>query len=484
MTSLVVVLAYLCFMIALSLFCARKSKSNTEFFRGTGRTPWYVVAIAMISTSISGVSFVSVPGMVEASQWSYLQMVLGFVAGYVVIAFVLLPLYYSLRLNSLYEYLDQRFGKSSYKSGAALFLISKVLGCGIRLYLTAMVLQIVLFETLGVPFWLNVLITMTIVWAYTVRGGVASIVWTDMIQTLVLLSTVALTIIAISNSLGLDFNSLVSAISDSGMSKTWFFDDFKDTRYFWKQFMAGMFTTIAMTGLDQDMMQKNLSCRSLRDSQKNMLSYGVGFLPVNLLFLSLGVVLYLFANSKGISVDKPDELFAQVSCFGYLPSVVSVLFVLGLVSASFSSAGSALTALTSSLTLDILRPVNNELIAVRKRKITHTLIALFMAIVVCVFQVIGSESVINVVYKMVGYTYGPLLGMFCFGMLTHKTIRDSWTPIICVISPLLCLVLSLNSEAWLGGYKIGFELLIINAIFTMLGLWLSSILVKRDRLKS
>lgn len=479
MTSLIVVLAYLGFMVVLSVLCARRSRGNASFFRGSGKTPWYVVAIAMISTSISGVTFVSVPGMVAASGFGYLQMVAGFVLGYVVIAFVLLPLYYKLRLSSLYEYLGRRFGFWSYKSGAVLFLLSKLLGCGVRLYLTAIVLQLVLFGPLGVPFWLNVLLTIIVVWAYTAKGGVGSIVWTDMLQTLVLLGTVVVTIVLIGKNMGLGFSGIVESIADSGMSRVWFFDDWRDTRYFWKQFLAGVFTTIAMTGLDQDMMQKNLSCKSLKDSQKNVLSYGVAFLPVNFLFLCLGVLLYLFAQSSGLAIGKSDELFAQVSCGGLMPPVIGVLFTLGIVSASFSSAGSALTALTTSFTLDILG-FSSKIKAADERKLSktrrwvHAGVAALMVGVICAFKWIGSDSVVDVVYKLVGYTYGPLLGLFFFGMASKRSVRDGWVPVICVLSPLICLLLSLNSAEWLWGYKIGFELLLINAALTMLGLLLAS----------
>ncbi len=482
--GLVIIAAYFLMLVGVSLASSRGGSGNADFFRGGGRSPWPVVAVAMIGTSISGVTFISVPGMVAASQFSYMQMVLGFTAGYVVIAYVLLPLYYRMNMNSLYAYLEGRFGPHSYRSGAAFFLLSKLLGCGVRMYLTAIVLQLIVFDPLGVPFGLNVLVTMLVVYLYTFRGGVRSLVWTDMLQTLCLIAAVVLCIFYVGRQMGLDFKGLCSAVTDSGMSRMWFFDDYKDTRYFWKQFLAGMFTTVAMTGLDQDMMQKNLSCRNLKESRRNVLSYGAAFIPVNLLFLSLGVLLYQFAASRGLSIGKPDELFPAVACGtdpasgeAYMPLEVSLLFILGLVAAAFSSAGSALTALTTSFTVDILKADRrcDERGLKRIRTAVHLCNAVVMGFVILGFRAIGNGSVINAVYTVASYTYGPLLGLYFFGILSRRRPRDRWVPVICVLSPLLCLLLSTHSEAWFGGYRIGFELLLINALLTALGLYLSSI---------
>ncbi len=469
---------YFSIIIGASLILSRRGGRASDFFRGSGKSPWAVVAIAMISTSISGVTFVSVPGMVAASEFSYLQMALGFIAGYVVIAYVLLPLYYRRRTNSLYCYLETRFGQWSYRSGAAFFLLSKVLGCGVKMYLTAIVLQLVLFAPLGIPFWVNAALTMAAVYLYTFRGGVRTLVWTDMMQTLCLLGTVVLSIIFIGKGMGLDFGGICSTVRDSGMTRIWFLDDARDTRYFWKQFLAGMFTTIAMTGLDQDMMQKNLSCRSLRQSRKNMLSYGVAFVPVNFLFLCLGVLLYSFASSRGIEVSKPDDLFPTIACGSpgdgaapYMPPVVSLLFVLGLVSAAFSSSGSSLTSITTSVTVDLLR-ADRRLPEQRLRRVrsaVHIAAAAVMGVVIAAFRLIGSESVINAVYTVASYTYGPLLGLFAFGIFTRRRVLDKAVPFICTTSPLICLVLATRSEQWFG-WKIGFELLIINAALTFIGL--------------
>jgi len=459
----------------------KEENENQAFFTGARRSTWWIVAIAMIGTSISGVTFISVPGMVANTQFSYIQMVFGFVAGYFAIAYVLLPLYYKLNLNSIYGYLEQRFGQRAYRTGALFFLLSKFLGCGVRMYLTALVLQLVLFDGLGIPFALNVAVTMLVVWLYTFKGGVKTLVWTDMLQTLSLIAAVVLCIYYVCQAMELDASGLWNTIVGSEMSRTWFFDDALDKRFFWKQFLAGMFTTIAMTGLDQDMMQKNLSCKNLQDARKNVISYGFGFLPVNLLFLALGILLYQFADQLGISVSKPDELFPTIATGGYLPMAVGVLFVLGLIAAAFSSAGSAVTALTTSVTVDMLqadkKQSESDLRHTRMR--VHIINCIVMGILIWLFREIGSGSVINAVYVIASYTYGPLLGLYLFGLYTKRSSRDSWIPYICVISPLICWVLAQNSEAWFGGYQIGFELLLYNALLTAAGLWLSSLNINR-----
>lgn len=485
--ALAVICAYFFVIVGLSWLISRRRSHSADFFGRSRKSPWYVVAVAMVGTSISGITFVSVPGMVAASQFSYLQMALGFVAGYVVIAYVLLPLYYRLNLVSLYSYLGRRFGEYSHHVGAGFFLLSKVLICGVRMYLTALVLQLVLFGPLGIPFALNIAVTMMLVWLYTFRGGVRTLVWTDMLQTLSLIAAVVLCIFYIGKAMGLDFAGMCSSISHSDMSRIWYFDDFKDKRYFWKQFAAGMLTTIAMTGLDQDMMQKNLSCKTLRESRKNVLSYGVAFIPVNLLFLSLGVFLYQFAASRGLVVGKPDDLFPTIACdvapdgTSYMPSIVGLLFVLGLSASAFSSSGSALTALTTTFTIDFLKADRrqDEAGLMRTRRIVHICNAVVMGLVIYGFSAIRNGSVINAIYTVAGYTYGPLLGLFFFGILTRRKIRDRWTPYICIISPIFCYILSAHSAEWFGGYKIGFELLLINALLTMLGLWLSSFGLQR-----
>jgi Na+/proline symporter len=478
---LLVIALYLTTVIAVGWRISRRHGGSADFFRGGRKSPWWAVAVAMVSTSISGITFVSVPGMVAASQWSYLQMALGFVAGYAVIAYVLLPLYYRLDLNSLYSYLEGRFGTWSHHAGAGFFLLSKILICGVRMYLTAIVLQLVVFSPLGIPFWVNVAATMFCVWLYTFRGGVRSLVWTDMIQTLALVATVVICTVVIGRTMGLDFGAMCGSIRDSGMSRIWFLDDWRDTRFFWKQFLAGMFTTIAMTGMDQDMMQKNLSCKTLRESQRNMMCYGAAFIPVNLLFLALGVLLYRFAAQAGVSVARPDDLFPTVACgtdaagAAFMPPVVSLLFVLGLTASAFSSSGSALTALTTTFTLDFLHADRrqDEVGLLRTRRRVHAGAAVVLGFVILGFGAIRDGSVINAIYTVAGYTYGPLLGLFFFGILTRRRVRDPWVPAVCLLAPVLCYVLSTHSAAWFGGYRIGFELLLINAALTWLGLWLS-----------
>lgn len=483
-----VIVFYFVLVFGVSWWTNRRRDTDSEsFYRGDRRSPWWVVAIAMIGTSISGVTYVSVPGMVEAKQMSYMQMVLGFVAGYFAVAYILLPLYYRLGLSSIYVYLEQRYGRMAHRTGAAFFLLSKYLGCAVRMYLTAVVLQLVLFDSLSVPFGLSVACIMLIVWLYSFRGGVKTLVWTDLLQTLCLIAAMIGFVICVSRAMGLDFTGLCTTIKDSSMSRVWFFDDPNDTRYFWKQFLGGMFTTIAMTGLDQDMMQKNLSCKSLKEAQKNMVSYGFGFLPVNLIFLSLGILLYMFAHQMGVT-QTGDELFPYLATGinpatgePFLPMIVSILFVLGLIAAAFSSAGSAVTALTTAVMVDFSRTKSSAPEAQttegtkRKRFVVHIINSILMGIMIYAFHLLASGSVINAVYVVASYTYGPLLGLFFFGMFTRCQVRDGWwIPAICIASPLLCWVLDQNSEAWFNGYKIGYEMLLINGALTALGLWACS----------
>lgn len=490
---LAVIVLYFFMVFGVSWWTTRRRDRDTEtFYRGDRKSPWWVVAIAMIGTSISGVTYVSVPGMVEAKQMSYIQMVLGFVCGYFAVAYILLPLYYRLGLSSIYVYLEQRYGRFAHRTGASFFLLSKYLGCAVRMYLTAVVLQLVLFDQLNVPFGLSVACIMLVVWLYSFRGGVKTLVWTDLLQTLCLLAAMIGFVICISSAMGLDFSGLYNTITESPMSRVWFFDDANDTRYFWKQFLGGMFTTIAMTGLDQDMMQKNLSCKSLKEAQKNMVSYGFGFLPVNLIFLSLGILLYMYAYKMG--VDKSgDELFPYLATGinpttgePFLPLIVSILFVLGLVAAAFSSAGSAVTALTTAIMVDFLRknPAGDNIEEQSKtgrqkvigtRFWVHIINSIMMGFMIYFFHLLASGSVINAVYVVASYTYGPLIGLFFFGMFTKREVKDGWwIPAICIASPLICWILDQNSEAWLNGYKIGYEMLLINGALTALGLFIAS----------
>ena len=474
----VTIIAYFVILFTISYIAGHKA-DNEGFFVGNRKSAWYIVAFAMIGSTISGVTFVSVPGMVQASSFSYLQMVLGFIVGQFIIAFVLVPLFYRMKLVSIYEYLENRFGTSSYKTGAWFFFISKMLGAAVRLFLVCLTLQLLIFEPFGIPFLANVILTVFIVWLYTFRGGVKSLIWTDVLKTFCLVVSVVLCIYYISSSLHLNFGGLISTISDSDLSKMLFFDDVNDKRYFFKQFLAGVFTVIAMNGLDQDMMQRNLSCKNFRDSQKNMITSGISQFFVILLFLMLGVLLYIFAGNQGIQVEKSDELFPLIATGNYFPAIVGILFIIGLISSAYSAAGSALTALTTSFTVDILGTkgrTEEEIVKIRKR--VHIGMAVIMGITIFVFNLLNNTSVIDAVYILASYTYGPILGLFAFGIFMKQQVRDKYIPLVAILSPILCFILQKNSEAWFNGYQFSYELLIFNALFTFIGLCL---LIRKDK---
>lgn len=475
---LITIAAYFIILFTVSYIAGRKA-DNEGFFVGNRKSAWYVVAFAMIGSSISGVTFVSVPGMVGASGFAYLQMVLGFVAGQLIIAFVLVPLFYRMKLVSIYEYLENRFGASSYKTGAWFFFISKMLGAAVRLFLVCLTLQLLVFEPLHLPFILNVILTVALVWLYTFRGGVKSLIWTDSLKTFCLVVSVVLCICFIASDLKLGFGSMITAISDSDLSRMFYFDDVNDKRYFFKQFLAGVFTMIAMTGLDQDMMQRNLSCKNFKDSQKNMITSGISQFFIILLFLMLGVLLYLFTAKQGIANSaKSDQLFPMIATGNYFPAVVGILFIIGLISSAYSAAGSALTALTTSFTVDILGAKDKtESVLVKIRKRVHVGMAVVMGIVIFVFNMLNNTSVIDAVYILASYTYGPILGLFAFGIFTKKQVYDRYIPLVAIASPILCFILQKNSEAWFNGYQFSYELLIFNALFTFIGLCL---LIKKN----
>ena len=460
---LITIAAYFLILFTISYIAGRKA-DNEGFFVGNRKSAWYVVAFAMIGSSISGVTFVSVPGMVGVSNFSYLQMVLGFVTGQIVIAFILIPLFYRMNLVSIYEYLESRFGTSSYKTGAWFFFISKMLGAAVRLFLVCLTLQFLVFEPFHMPFILNVILTVTLVWLYTFRGGVKSLIWTDSLKTFCLVVSVVLCIYYIATDLRLSFTEMISSISDSSLSRMFFFDDVNDKRYFFKQFLAGVFTMIAMTGLDQDMMQRNLSCKNFKDSQKNMITSGISQFFIILLFLMLGVLLYIFTSRQGITNPaKSDELFPMIATGGYFPAIVGILFIIG----------SALTALTTSFTVDILGSKGKTEKTVQKiRKRVHIGMAVVMGIVIFVFNLLNNTSVIDAVYILASYTYGPILGLFAFGIFTKKQVRDRYIPLVAILSPILCFILQKNSETWFNGYQFSYELLIFNALFTFIGLCL------------
>ena len=477
-TILLLITGYFGVLILIS-FLTGKNNSNKTFFTANKQSPWYLVAFGMIGATLSGVTFISVPGWVEKASFSYVQMMLGFIVGYLVIARVLLPLYYRLNLTSIYTYLEGRFGKYSYKTGASYFLISRTIGASFRLFLVANVLQFIVFDKLtffgeqGVPYWITVTITILLIWLYTFRTGIKTIIWTDTLQTAFMLISVGLTIYLISSKLNLSLSGVFETIIDSPQSKAFFFDDLKDGKYFFKQFLAGVFMAIVMTGLDQDMMQKNLTCKSLKDAQKNMYWFTLIIFIVNLFFLSLGVLLNKYAALKGIEASG-DKLFTNIAMTSDLGIWVAGFFILGLIAAAYSSADSALTALTTSFSIDILDIEKKYDIEKQKkiRQIVHVTYSVILIIVVVTFKyLINDPSVISSLFKIAGFTYGPLLGLYAFGLFTKHKVRDKLVPVIAVLSVLASVLLDKYSND-LFNFKFGFFILIINGLFTFIGLLL------------
>ena len=465
MAIIITVLAYFAILFGISHLTSRKANNDT-FYRANRRAPWYMVAFGMIGASISGITFVSVPGMVLTSQMTYLQMCLGFIVGYLVIAFVLLPLYYRLNLTSIYTYLGQRLGKRSYKTGASFFMLSKMTGAAVRFYVICIILQQFVFTPAGIPFAVNVIVMVALIWLYTRRGGIGTLVFTDSFQTLCLFTALIMIILSVISQLNLSVREAVSVIASSDMSRIFVFDDWLSPHHFVKQFLSGAFIAIVMTGLDQDMMQKNLTCKTLRDAQKDMCTYGVAFVPANLLFLALGVLLTMVLGS-GLKGDEMLPTFIQGSADS---SLLTLLFTIGIVAASFSSADSALTSLTTCFCVDIRQQPDNE--ALRKR--VHIAMCLFFVLFILLFRQINSTSLIDAIYILASYTYGPLLGLFVFGLFTKKQPNDTFVPYICIISPLLCYLLDLIAQH-LWGYRFGYELLMLNGLLTFAGLWVSSL---------
>ena len=469
-----VIAVYFALLITISFISTRRSDSST-FFTANRQSPWYLVAFGMIGASLSGVTFISVPGWVADTQFSYMQMVLGYLLGYLVIATVLMPLYYRLNLISIYGYLEQRFGFWSYKTGAFYFLLSRVIGSSFRLFLVAGVLQIFLFDAWNVDFSVTVLITIVLIWLYTFRGGIKTIVWTDTLQTLFMLSAVGLVIYLLSQDLKLSLGDIPAVISESEYSQI-FFWDWQTGKNFFKQFFAGAFIAIVMTGLDQDMMQKNLTCKNLGEAQKNMFWFSVILVFANLFFLSMGALLYMYANSNGIPLpERTDDLFPMLAR-DHFNIVAGIVFLLGIIAAAYSSADSALTALTTSFCVDFLNFKEHETTLELQHKqrntrlMVHLGFSLVMFLVIILFKEINNEAVIKAVFTAAGYTYGPLLGLYSFGLFTKLQVRDYGVPIVCLISPALSYWLSENSEELLNGYKFGFEILIVNGGITFLGL--------------
>ena len=472
------VVAYLALLFGVAWLTSRGNNSAT-FFTGGRNTPRGVAAIAMVGAAMSGVTYISVPGTVAADGFSYLQTTLGFFVGYIIIAFVLIPLYYRTGVVSLYEYLDKRFNLAAQRTGAWLFFISKLLSASLRAFVICAVLQGLLYERWGIPFWINAMIMMGLVWLYTRRGGVRAVVWVEMIKTILMVSSIVLCIAFVIKALGLNIGEALTTIHQSDYSQILFLDNPLDRRYFWKQFIAGIFLVVAMTGLDQDMMQTMLSCRNQRDSQRSMIQSIMVQVVVIALFLALGALLYTFIDSRGLSIERGDDLFGFVAIECGLPAIVGVAFLLGLVASTYSSAGSALTALTTSFTIDILganrrhdssTAEGSEAISTVRRRV-HILIAAAMCGVIMMFGSWSSMGVITLIFTMASYTYGPLLGMFAFGLLSKRSVRGWAMPVVALASPTISYLIATHSQAWLGGYTFSYEILIVNAALSMLGLW-------------
>jgi Na+/proline symporter len=478
------VAGYFVVLIIIALLTSRGATSES-FFVANRNAPWYMVAFAMIGTSLSGVTFISVPGNVYGKSWSYLAVALGFVAGYLVIGTVLLPLYYRLRLVSIYSYLEQRFGYWSYKTGALFFLISRSLGSALRLYLVAGVLQLAVFDSMGVPFSITVMVSIFFIYLYTFKGGLKTILWTDTFQTLAMLSCVALSIYFMADALNYSFKQLITTVRESPMSQV-YFDNFRDDKFFWKQFASGMFITIVMTGLDQDLMQKNLSCRSLGEAQKNLFWFTPVIVSVNILFLTLGVLLYKYAAAKGLDLAHLPQLHNAKGTldtdkvFPFLATTqfslaAGIIFILGIIAVTYASADSALTALTTSFCVDFLNIKQySEAKQTRLRQLTHLGWSVVLIVIILIFRALNEQSLIDAVYKAAGFTYGPLLGLFAFGIFTTRRLRDGLVLPTCVAGVALTYLIVSHSVEWLGGYKFGFEILLLNGALIYLGLLLIS----------
>ena len=476
---LIIIAVYFGVLMIISYLTSRKGSGNDTFFRANKSSKWYVVAVAMIGTSISGVTFVSVPGMVRNLDMTYMQMVFGFFFGYLVIAYVLLPLYYRLNLTTIYGYLEQRFGRKSYKTGAWFFLLSKIVGAAARLYLVAFILQTLVFDTWGIPFVITVIGIILVIWLYSHKSGIKTIIWTDWLQTILFLTTLVLIVWQVSTRLNFNIGDTIAAIGNSPHSRIFVFDDWGSTQNFFKQFFSGMFITIVMTGLDQDQMQKNLTIRTLKDAQKNVVSYGFAFAPINFLFLSLGVLLIIFAEQNGIILPEVSDNILPVIASEYLGPGVLGIFIVGIVAAAFSSADSALTALTTSFCVDILdmkalsQTKEQEKKDVKTRGIVHIGISIVFVLIILIIETIGSDSIITAIYKLASYTYGPLLGLYGFGLYTKVKPKDMYVPYIAIAAPILCFIIEMLMKH-LYNYQVGYELLLINGLITGLGLWIIS----------
>ncbi len=468
---------YTALLFLIMWLTSRRNSGNDAYFRGNRRSPWYVVAYGMIGASLSGVTFMSVPGYVQGTQFTYIGVIIGYLIGYAVIALVLLPLYYKLNLTSIYTYLDRRFGAASHKTGSFFFIVSRLLGSSLRMFLVVFVLYEFVFRAWGIPFWVPAVVFIILILLYTFRGGIKTVIWTDTLQTTFFLLATIITIVAVLNELDMSFGDLIAAVSEKGYAKM-FETDWRADNYFVKQILSGIFITVAMTGLDQDMMQKNLTCKSLKDAQKNMFTFAVSLILVNFLFLALGASLLYYSEQTGFVLpQKPDQIFPSVAF--HISTFTSVVFVLGLVAAGYSSADGTLTALTTSFCYDFLHfdrtdERYSEKQKTRIRKWVHIGFALLYLLVIIAFEPFHSDSLIGTVFEVAGFTYGPLLGLFVFGMISKRKVNDKLVPVVAVLSPIICYILKMNSEAWFNGYKFGFEILILNGALTCLGLLLLS----------
>jgi Na+/proline symporter len=452
-------------------FMTNKTGSNSEFFKANNKSPWYLVAFGMIGASLSGVTFISIPGTIETSGFSYFQVVLGYTIGYAVISLVLLPLYYKLQLTSIYTYLEKRFGYYAYKTGASFFLLSRIVGASFRLFLVAGVLQLIIFDELNIPFYVTVTITIILIWVYTFKSGIKTIVWTDSLQTLFMLVSLGVSIVLLMQHMDISFSGISDYLSTQENFKIFFFEDWRSSDFFFKQFLSGAFIAIVMTGLDQDMMQKNLTCPNLKDAQKNIFSFTIILTIVNFLFLFLGLLLTDYASMYEITAEK-DDLFPAIAMSGDLGLAVSIFFLLGLIAAAYSSADSALTSLTTSFSIDILNIEKRYPKAkqVKIRKITHIGVSLVLILTMLLFEyAIQDKSVINKLFQFAGYTYGPLLGLFALGMFTKLKIKDRFIPFVAILSPVLSFLISWACQKWFG-FEFGFFILILNGLLTFLGL--------------
>lgn len=478
-TQIIILISIYFAVLMVISYLTGKNDSNLDFFKANKQSPWYVVAFGMIGASLSGVTFISVPGWIEGSKFSYMQVVLGYLVGYFIVAFILMPIYYKLNVTSIYEYLHQRFGVVSHKTGAFFFFMSRVLGASFRLFLVAIVLQQFVFDDLGIRFEFTVVISILLIWIYTNRGGIKTIVWTDTLQTLFMILAVCLSIVLINRELGWSFSDFLTSDELKTYSQVFFTDDIMAKNHFIKSFLGGMFITICMTGLDQDMMQKNLTCKSLKDAQKNMISFSLVMAVVTFLFVLLGALLFIFANKNNIAIPmmdgspKTDLLFPEIALNSGLGLLLSITFMLGLIAAAYSSADSALTSLTTSFCIDFLniekKESNNQK---RIRKQVHIAMSILLIVVIIIFRYVLNKNVIDSLLTVAGYTYGPLLGLFAFGIFTKFKIHDKLVWIVALVSVIITTVLGNIPTDSLGGYAIGYELLPINGLFTFLGLLL------------